>query len=258
MESDPKVLEEEAYSFLAENKYEEAFRFFKRAARSYQAQSNHKQAALCFSSAASCWSRRSGEETFYNAASSYRIAAKEAEKSRDYEYASLLYRYAAINFERDREYHKFSESFYLSKDCERKFLFYRLFLPRKINTITQSQYESGPKGMLKSIFVFFVLSFSYLIWGYGEKPLRTFFASLGIVTLAGLLYTGGELLSSGMVIKPSFFEAFYFSVITFTTVGFGDIIPVGISKCIVILESLCGVFFMPLFVIGLSRKYLRI
>ena len=181
-----------------------------------------------------------------------------AEASGDYEYASLLYRYSAINFERDGEYINFSRAFYRSKDCYRRFLLYRILFPKRISPITESRQERGIRGFIRGIFLLFVLSFSFLVWGYGEKPLRTFFSGLAVVTLSGFLYTGCELLSSGMVIKPTFFEAFYFSVITFTTVGFGDIIPVGVSKLVVIFESLCGVFFIPLFVIGLSRKYLRI
>jgi hypothetical protein len=46
--------------------------------------------------------------------------------------------------------------------------------------------------------------------------------------------------------------------VTFTTVGYGDIIAVGFNKAVAMLEAFCGIFIMPLFIIGLSRKYLRI
>lgn len=258
MDKDPKLLEQKAYSFLAEDNFYQAFVLYQRAANIYKSRRNHKQAALCFASAASCWSKKSGEKTFYNAALSYQAAAREAESSRDLEYASMLYNYAAINYERDREFINFSDSFYHSRECCRKYLTLRLISPRKIHPITTSREEKGIKGALKRIFHWIALTISYLIWGHGERPLRTLFSGILVIFLAALLYTGGFLLKEGIIIKPHFLEAFYFSVITFTTVGYGDFTPIGLSKLVVIIEALCGLFVMPLFVIGLTRKYLRV
>jgi hypothetical protein len=46
-------------------------------------------------------------------------------------------------------------------------------------------------------------------------------------------------------------------MVSFTTVGYGDITPVGLTKAVVILELFCGIFIVPLFIVALSRKYLR-
>jgi len=252
-----RILEREAHTFLSQEKLEEAFRLFKRAGYLYKAQGNHKQSALCFASAGSCWSKLSGEKTFYNSAFSYQEAAKEAEKSQDYEYASLLYRYSAINYERDGEFLNFSECFYKSKEAYRKFLTYKLSFKKKIQPIIETTKEKGLRGFIKSILLWILLTFSYLLWGHGERPLRTFFFALGVIFLSAFFYTFGSL-SSPEHFRPGFFEALYFSVITFTTVGFGDITPVGFTKWIATAEALSGVFIIPLLVIGLSRKYLRI
>lgn len=48
----------------------------------------------------------------------------------------------------------------------------------------------------------------------------------------------------------------YFTIITFTTVGYGDIIPVNWMKLVVSLESFLGVFFTASFVVTLSRRFL--
>lgn len=53
-----------------------------------------------------------------------------------------------------------------------------------------------------------------------------------------------------------FGNAFYFTIITFTTVGYGDIMPLNWMKLVVSLESFLGVFFTASFVVTLSRRFL--
>ena len=259
MDKDPKSLEQKAYDFLFQEKFYDAFLLYQKAANIYKARQRHKQAALCFASAASCWSKKSGETTFYNAALSYEAAAREADKSGDLEYASMLYKYAAINYEREREFINFSDCFYRSKECYRKFLTFRLINPKKIHTITRSKEQRGIRGAIKGIFLWFSLTLSYLVWGHGERPVRALYSGIFVILICALCYMQGLLFFKGGVIaRANFWEAFYFSVITFTTVGFGDITPVGSAKIVVSIEALCGIFIIPLFVIGLSRKYLRV
>ena len=256
MTKEPRLLEEEAHSLIAEQKYEEAFPLFKRAAYGYKETANHKQAALCFASAASCWSIKSGEKTFYNSASSYEMAAKEAETSHDLDYASVLYRYAAINYEKDGEFFSFSDCFYRSKECYRRFLTHYLINPRKADVIEDGR-EARKISFGKGLVLWLVLTASYLVWGHGEKPSRTFYSVLAIIVLTATLHTMGYLTSNGVVFRPNFLQALYLSVVTFTTVGYGDITPIGLTKIVANLEALSGIFIMPLFIISLSRKYLR-
>jgi len=258
MNTDPKALEKEAYDLLAQEKFKAAFKAFNEAGYLYRKQRNHKQSALCFASAASCWSKKAGEKVFYNSALSYEEAAKEAEKAMDFEYASLLYKYAAINYERDMEFFNFSDCFYRSKEIFRKFLTYVLFKPKKIRHIEKSRQVRGVRGFIRHVFLWLLLTLSWAVWGYGERPSRTFFSGISVVCLFALLYTFLGLSKGGIVYRPDFLEALYFSITTFTTVGYGDITPVGLSKAVVMVESFCGIFVIPLFVIGLSRKYLRV
>lgn len=52
-----------------------------------------------------------------------------------------------------------------------------------------------------------------------------------------------------------FGNALYFTIITFTTVGYGDIMPLNWMKLVVSFESLLGVFFCASFVVTLSRRF---
>ncbi|MDD2689081.1 MAG: ion channel [Candidatus Omnitrophica bacterium] len=257
MQDEPKILEKNAQELLLGGKFQQAYESFEDAAQIYRNQGSHKESALCFASAASSWALKSGEEAFYNSARAYQDAAHEAEAAHDLEYASLLYRYAAISYERDMEFINYSECFYASKECFRKFLLLSLFIPGKVFRISANK-EKRRRAGWKMIFELITLTFSSLLWGYGERPARAFFTAIFLVFLTALFYTQGQLARGEAVFNPTFFEAFYFSAVTFTTVGFGDITPVGFNKLIVIIEAFCGLFVIPVFIIGLSRKYLRV
>jgi hypothetical protein len=53
----------------------------------------------------------------------------------------------------------------------------------------------------------------------------------------------------------SFHEAVYFSGVTFTTLGFGDIVPVGATRLITVGEGLVGIVITSAFIISFVRKY---
>ena len=112
--------------------------------------------------------------------------------------------------------------------------------------------------MLRRVFLWLALTFSFLVWGHGERPARTLFCGIALILFSAFFYTFGHLSEASRIFQPNFWQAFYFSVVTFTTVGYGDITPVGLSKLIVVAELFCGMFIMPLFIISLARKYLRI
>lgn len=51
-------------------------------------------------------------------------------------------------------------------------------------------------------------------------------------------------------------EAFYFSGVSFTTIGYGDIVPVGWVRVAAVAEGLTGVILASSFLVSLTRKYL--
>ncbi len=107
-----------------------------------------------------------------------------------------------------------------------------------------------------------------LFCGYGEEPLRiigftllTIFIYAAIYLFSGLNYAG-ELLqinfdeSLGQNLYY-FLDALYFSVVTFTTLGYGDITPQGFSRFLAATEALSGSFTLALFVVVFVKKMIR-
>lgn len=102
-----------------------------------------------------------------------------------------------------------------------------------------------------------------LLWGYGQRPSRLFFFSLAFIAACATTYffTGiklGDTCTTGLSTAAPvthFFECLYFSFITFTTVGYGDIVPCSLaSRMVAAGEAFFGVFIMSLFVTANVRK----
>jgi len=107
------------------------------------------------------------------------------------------------------------------------------------------------------------LTFGRFLFGYGERPVRVLFAGAVIILLCGLFYSSDFAhLAQGVDTKCnlSLFDGLYFSTITFTTLGLGDIYPAGddwLTRMMTMLESLCGICLITLFVVCLSKRFSR-
>ncbi|GEM_PF-3534877 len=92
--------------------------------------------------------------------------------------------------------------------------------------------------------------------GYGEEPKRT--AGLFFIIIFGfaLIYTMCTLnVPDGDTNNLS--TCLYFSVVTFTSLGYGEITPVGIARFFAAAEALLGVFSISLFVFVFCRRMTR-
>ena len=107
-----------------------------------------------------------------------------------------------------------------------------------------------------------------LISGYGEKPKRVISFSIGLIVLYSFIYMifgvqeGDQPI--GFYASHSLSEnighwlgTLYYSVVTFTTLGYGDITPIGISRFFAALEAFTGSFAMALFVVIFVKKMTR-
>jgi len=103
-----------------------------------------------------------------------------------------------------------------------------------------------------------------LLFGYGERPVRVLVASLLIILACGWFYASPyaqvHYRSAEAVDRLSFMDGLYFSTITFTTLGFGDLYPEAgslLTRSIAMTEAMTGACLMALFVVCLSKRYSR-
>lgn len=107
-----------------------------------------------------------------------------------------------------------------------------------------------------------------LFCGYGEDPIRIVGISVFLIMVCASLYTFTGLNYQGEVISYDssksfsdnlslFLSCLYYSVVTFTTLGYGDFTPVGISRAIAAIEAFTGSFTIALFVVVFVKKMTR-
>ena len=73
-------------------------------------------------------------------------------------------------------------------------------------------------------------------------------AVAAIVTSCAVYYYLASGTGHGLKDKTSLTDAFYFSIVTFTTLGYGDLLPVGFGRAVASLQAFAGVALMSLFI----------
>lgn len=104
--------------------------------------------------------------------------------------------------------------------------------------------------------------------GYGEKPQNTVFFSLTLIFFCACAYFvfGVRYYDDVLQFDPtasaidnlkSFALSLYYSIVTFTTLGYGDITPFGITRLFAVLEAFIGSFTIALFVVVFVKRINR-
>ncbi len=102
--------------------------------------------------------------------------------------------------------------------------------------------------------------FGRLLFGYGEKPTRVLVAGALIIIVCAFFYSQpNALISRDGPAVPSLPQSLYFSTITFTTLGYGDLYPSthGFCRQLAMAEAVAGGCLMALFVVCLAKKFSR-
>ncbi len=104
-----------------------------------------------------------------------------------------------------------------------------------------------------------------LLCGYGEQVSRVILFALLVILGCGMLYfflgvKGPDGLAGyrpGAGVRQNlgdFLLSLYYSVVTFTTLGYGDFVPAGWSRGVAAIEAFIGAFSISLFVVVFVRK----
>jgi hypothetical protein len=107
--------------------------------------------------------------------------------------------------------------------------------------------------------------------GYGEKPFDVVFVSIFIIFMfaiiyfyIGILVLGKDIINYDLSLNSfnlswieNFMWCLYFSIAAFTTMGFGDVQPIGWSRLFAYIEAGIGIFMTALFIFVFTRKMLR-
>ena len=118
-------------------------------------------------------------------------------------------------------------------------------------------FESRRMGAMQWAFRWFLT-----ILGYGENPWVFLGLSAVVIVVCSFLLMffgfayGTTTIQREFAFAPSEFGptlndwglSLYFSIVTFTTVGYGDATPIGATRTIAAAEALCGVFFYSAFI----------
>jgi hypothetical protein len=108
--------------------------------------------------------------------------------------------------------------------------------------------------------------FGRLVYGYGERPMRPLLIALAVIVLWTGFYCHWDAIvpsdpglesAARAAYEPSIGECLYCSIVTFTTLGYGDYQPKEPYRLLAASEALLGAALMAVFIVCLSKKYIR-
>jgi len=214
------------------------------------------------------------------------------EKEKNFSEAQEIYLLLKNNFHSIGRYNDESWAFKKEKDMERKSYFIKAFMKnveskeekneekdQKVKKLKVILYSNWMK--IKEFGKWLWSGFCNIIYGYGEKPWNVVISAGVIIIFSALLFSSigisnpeiidlkgitvnqntGNIVDSaskGLLknnVIRNFPDSLYFSLITFTTLGYGDFRPLeGIGRILAGSEAFIGAFMMALFVYTFARR----
>lgn len=175
--------------------------------------------------------------------------------NKDYYSASQLHRNMKRVYSHIGQQSNAGKHFYKEKLFEQKAL---MFTPKSY--LEYSPFKNETKNKKKFLFILHhiksysksvSLLFQKYLWGFGEKPARVFGLSILVIILSSLVYY----FDSKSITVENAINSTYFSIVTFTTLGYGDISQKdNFLKLFSSFESFIGLSLMGLVIAGFASK----
>lgn len=216
---------------------------------------DYAKAAECYSNAAKYYcldneNQKAGEYS-EKAAMTLINNPKNENKVSNYKYI-LRYSVNAKNYYGNAGYYDESGKMY---QIEMHYRMIRLFNFKKI--APECTNKEIRDSLIKGAFYFMAEK----LLGYGESIFRIIFTAISIMMIYGIIYWKYNLLSTAKIgYTLKLIDYFYYSSVTFTTLGYGDITPnlsYTAGKLLSVSEACFGAFTMALIVLVISRKLSR-
>ena len=183
-------------------------------------------------------------------------ASKQAEAAREWYLAAIanhqageIFRTPEPPYDLERAFRMYRRAIYAYEQCghfdEARKLSYRL-MSLKMRRAGELEVSWGAR--IELVVYWFAA-------GFGYRPLRVVRLAAVIIVGYGLLYWLLDgVRGSDAGVSVGFWQALYFSGITFSTVGFGDFVPAPHMRLLAFSEGALGAFVMSFFVVVLANR----
>ena len=96
------------------------------------------------------------------------------------------------------------------------------------------------------------------VFGYGEKLWRPLITAAVVILVCACIFPLTGIRRTQHVELANAWDYLYFSVVTFSTLGYGDMTPTSVASCVVAnIESLTGLVLVAAFAVCLAKRYAR-
>ena len=183
--------------------------------------------------------------TFYNICEIYNRNGKADEYLRSYAHSKT--------YERLEEKENFNNKKIVNKWLKIEGLKTGInLLTKKIIEVTTAYFTSWKKCLASIIWILFVFFTIYLVFANKIKIGNELLINNGL----NYYFKRGLINIDNLgIIFQKIVSIIYFTLITFTTIGYGDMSPIGFLRIIAGIEGLLGMILISIFTITLSRKF---
>jgi hypothetical protein len=185
-------------------------------------------------------------------------------KMSSYKIAMGTYRRIKLSLSNEGDYEKAGDFFIKEKEMNRVLL----GLKNEVRSIDAAENASGEDIQKRNVGEWVYQTIQYHFSAYGERPSLIARWSLIIISIFAFIYCITDVYFDS-IDGISFmqwgrwenvyiiFYYLYFSIVTFTTLGYGDVAPTGGMRFVAACEAVIGALLIAYFVVSLARKVMR-